>query len=67
MTANSDGEYYNRRALHFCSFGRNILIEEHPGRTIKIKFKYYTYDKDGSPIEFDKYCDPGFDYTPGQN
>ena len=43
------------------------IDEENPGRTIKIKFKYYTYDKDGSPIESDKYCDPGFDYTPGQN
>ena len=39
------------------------IDEENPGRTIKVKFKYYTYDKDGSPIESDKYCDPGFDYT----
>ena len=64
--ANSDGEYYNRRAYISVPLAQYI-DEENPGRTIKIKFKYYTYDKDGSPIESDKYCDPGFDYTPGQN
>ena len=32
-----------------------------------IKFKYCTYDKDGSAVVSEKYCDPGFDYTPGQN
>ena len=61
-----DGEYYNRRAYISVPLAQYI-DEENPGRTIKIKFKYYTYDKDGSPIESDKYCDPGFDYTPGQN
>ena len=64
--ANSDGEYYNRRAYISVPLAQYI-DEENPGRTIKVKFKYYTYDKDGSPIESDKYCDPGFDYTPGQN
>ena len=64
--ANSDGEYYNRRAYISVPLAQYI-DEENPGRTIKIKFKYYTYDKDGSPIESDKYSDPGFDYTPGQN
>ena len=43
------------------------IDEEHPGRTINIKFKYCTYDKDGSAVVSEKYCDPGFDYTPGQN
>ena len=64
--ANSDEEYYNRRAYISVPLAQYI-DEEHPGRTINIKFKYCTYDKDGSAVVSEKYCDPGFDYTPGQN
>ena len=64
--ANSDEEYYNRRAYISVPLAQYI-DEEHPGRTINIKFKYCTYDKDGSAVVSEKYCDPGFDYTPGPN
>ena len=64
--ANSDAEYYNRRAYISVPLAKYVN-EEAPGRTIKIKFKYYTYDQNGVPVESDKYCDPGFDYVPGQN
>ena len=64
--ANSDEEYYNRRAYISVPLAQYI-DEEHPGRTMNIKFKYCTYDKDGSAVVSEKYCDPGFDYTPGQN
>lgn len=64
--ANSDAEYYNRRAYISVPLEKYVNAEA-PGRTIKIKFKYYTYGEDGAPVESDKYCDPGFDYVPGQN
>lgn len=53
--------------LTFLFLWQQYIDEEHPGRTINIKFKYCTYDKDGSAVVSEKYCDPGFDYTPGQN
>lgn len=40
---------------------------ENPGQKITIKFKYYTYDKDGTAIESGKYCNPGFEYVPDKN
>lgn len=64
--ANSDAEYYNRRAYISVPLEKYVNAEA-PGRTITIKFKYYTYDENGVPVESDKYCDPGFDYVPGQN
>lgn len=64
--ANSDAEYYNRRAYISVPLEKYVNAEA-PGRTIKIKFKYYTYDQNGAPVESDKYCDPGFDYILGQN
>lgn len=64
--ANSDAEYYNRRAYISVPLAKYVNGEA-SGRTIKIKFKYYTYDQNGVPVESDKYCDPGFDYVPGQN
>lgn len=67
--ANSDEEYYNRRAYISVPLAQYI-DEEHSGRTIKIKFKYYTYDKGGSKIEFDEfgaYSNYGFNYISGQN
>lgn len=61
--ANSDAEYYNRRAYISVPLEKYIDAEN-PSRVITIKFKYYTYGKDGSAEESDKYCAPGFDYIP---
>lgn len=63
--ANGDAGYYNRRAYISVPLAQ-YRDEEHPDRAIKINFTYYTYGKDGSAIVSDKYCDPGFDYTPGE-
>lgn len=63
--ANSDEEYYNRRA--YISVPLSQYIDTENPEQIKIKFRYNTYQKDGSVVESDKYCDPGFDYIPGQN
>lgn len=64
--ANSDAEYYNRRAYISVPLAQYVNAEN-PDRTIKIKFKYYKYGEDGTGEESDKYCDPGFDYIPELN
>ena len=56
--ANSDEEYYNRRAYISVPLAQYI-DEEHPGRTINIKFKYCTYDKDGSAVVSESIVIPG--------
>lgn len=64
--ANSDAEYYNRRA--YVSVPLSQYVDEgNPGRTIKIKFKYYTYDTGDDEMESDELGVYGiyeFDYTP---
>lgn len=65
--ADGDKEYYNRRAYISVPLAQYI-DKENPGRSIKIKFKYYTYAKKGPGIESDEfgsYGNPVFDYTPG--
>ena len=64
--ANSDGEYYNRRAYISVPLTKYV-DEENPHQTIRIKFKYHTTDKSGVVVESSKYCDPGFEYVPGVN
>ena len=64
--ANGDEEYYNRRAYLSVPLDK-YADAENPGQKITIKFKYYTYDKDGTAIESGKYCNPGFEYFPDKN
>ncbi|MDE6821752.1 MAG: NigD-like protein [Bacteroides acidifaciens] len=64
--ANSDAEYYNRRAYISVPLEKYVDAEN-PDRVIKIKFKYYKYGEDGTGEESDKYCNPGFDYIPELN
>ena len=64
--ANGDEEYYNRRAYLSVPLDK-YADAENPGQKITIKFKYYTYDKDGTAIESGKYCNPGFEYVPDKN
>lgn len=64
--ANSDAEYYNRRAYISVPLEKYVNAEK-PDRVIKIKFKYYKYGEDGTGKESDKYCNPGFDYIPELN
>lgn len=64
--ANSDAEYYNRRAYISVPLEKYVDAEN-PDRVIKIKFKYYKYGEDGAGEESDKYCNPGFDYIPELN
>ena len=64
--ANSDAEYYNRRAYISVPLEKYVDAEN-PDRIIKIKFKYYKYGEDGTGEESDKYCNPGFDYIPELN
>lgn len=62
--ANGDKEYYNRRA--YVSIPLANLVEE-KDEAIRIKFKYYTSDKEGNVVESDKYCNDdfeGFEYIP---
>ena len=58
--------YYNRRAYLSVPLDK-YADAENPGQKITIKFKYYTYDKDGTAIESGKYCNPGFEYVPDKN
>lgn len=64
--ANSDAEYYNRRAYISVPLEKYVDAEN-PDRVIKIKFKYYKYGEDGTGEESDKYFNPGFDYIPELN
>lgn len=64
--ANSDEEYYNRRAYISVPLEKYVNAAD-PDRKINIKFKYYKYGEDGTGEESDKYCDPGFDYIPELN
>ena len=64
--ANSDAEYYNRRAYISVPLEKYVDAEN-PDRMIKIKFKYYKYGENGTGEESDKYCNPGFDYIPELN
>lgn len=64
--ANSDAEYYNRRAYISVPLEKYVNAEK-PDRVIKIKFKYYKYGENGTGEVSDKYCDPGFDYIPELN
>lgn len=64
--ANSDAEYYNRRAYISVPLEKYVNAAD-PDRVIKIKFKYYKYGEDGTGEESDKYCNPGFDYIPELN
>lgn len=64
--ANSDAEYYNRRAYISVPLEKYVDAEN-PDRVIKIKFKYYKYGENGTGEESDKYCNPGFDYIPELN
>ena len=64
--ANGDEEYYNRRAYLSVPLDK-YADAENPSQKITIKFKYYTYDKDGTAIESGKYCNPGFEYVPDKN
>ena len=64
--ANGDEEYYNRRAYLSVPLDK-YADAENPGQKITIKFKYYTYDTDGTAIESGKYCNPGFEYVPDKN
>ncbi len=64
--ADNDAEYYNRRAYVSVPLAK-YADAANPGRTVNIKFKYGTYGKDGSAELSDKYCNPGFDYTPELN
>lgn len=63
--AKGDLEYYNRRA--YISVPLTNYVVEGLSQTIRIKFKYHTYDKEGKVVESDKYCLPGFDYVPNKN
>ncbi|WP_077155441.1 NigD1/NigD2 family lipoprotein [Bacteroides bouchesdurhonensis] len=65
--AQGDAQYYNRRA--YISVPLTKLVGK-PDQIVRIKFKYYTSDKDGNMIESDKYCNPdfeGFEYIPSSN
>lgn len=65
--AQGDAQYYNRRA--YISVPLTKLVGR-PDQVVRIKFKYYTSDKDGNVIESDKYCDSdfeGFEYVPSVN
>lgn len=64
--ANNDKEYYTRRAYVSVPL-QKYVDTENPGKVIRVKFKYYTYAKDGSVVESIKYCDPGFEYIPDVN
>ena len=58
--ADSDEEYYNRRAYISVPL-KQYAESEHPADGIKIKFRYYTYGKEADVIE-----DYEFEYTPGK-
>lgn len=64
--ANGDKENYNRRAYVSVPLSRYV-DKENPGGTIRIKFKYHTYGQDGTVIESETYCEPGFMYVPEAN
>lgn len=59
--ANADQGFFDRRAYVSVPLSK-YANEERPEGAIKIKFKYHTYGENGTPEE--KYCNPGFDYTP---
>lgn len=62
--AGADEGFFDRRAYVSVPLSK-YADEKNPSRKIKIKFKYYTYGKNGSaPFLEEKYCNPGFDYTP---
>lgn len=61
--ADGDAENYNRNAYISVPLAKYV-DKENPGQTIRVKFKYHTYDKNGEVVESDKYCDPGFEYVP---
>ena len=58
--ADSDEEYYNRRAYISVPL-KQYAESEHSADGIKIKFRYYTYGKEADVIE-----DYEFEYTPGK-
>lgn len=58
--ADSDEEYYNRRAYISVPL-KQYAESEYPTDGIKIKFRYYTYGKEADVIE-----DYEFEYTPGK-
>ncbi|MDD3038519.1 NigD-like protein [Bacteroides sp.] len=65
--ANGDPEYYNRRA--YISVPLTKLAGK-PDQVVRIKFKYYTSDKDGNIVESDKYSNAdfkGFEYISDAN
>lgn len=64
--ANGDEENYNRRAYISVPLEKYI-DEENPDQAIRIKFKYHTGDKNGTVVESEKYCNPGFEYVPDGN
>ena len=56
--ANGDEEYYNRRAFVSIPLSKYDLDQ-----TIRVEFKYHTYNKKGEVVEAVKYCT----YTPSAN
>ncbi|MDR0892612.1 MAG: NigD-like protein [Mediterranea sp.] len=58
-----DAEYYNRQAYLSVPLAQYASLPR-PAGSITIRFKYYTYDADGHPVESDKYATPGLTYTP---
>lgn len=58
--ADSDEEYYNRRAYISVPL-KQYAESKHPADRIKIKFRYYTYGKEADVIE-----NYEFEYTPGK-
>lgn len=65
--AKGDPEYYNRKA--YISVPLTQLAGK-PDQVVRIKFKYYTSDKDGNVVESDKYSNAdfeGFEYIPDAN
>lgn len=63
--AAGDEPYYERKA--YISVPLQSYKADSPKQIIKIRFKYHTYGKEGHVIESDRYCRPGFEYTPGGN
>lgn len=62
--ANADEGFFDRRAYVSVPLSK-YANEERPEGAVKIKFKYHTYGENGAPpVLEDKYCTPGFDYTP---
>ena len=61
--AAGDTEFYNRKVYLSVPLLKYVNPLRHD-KTLKIKFKYYTYDEEGHVVLSEKYCEPGFDFTP---